>query len=564
MDPLSVGDTDLVLTRALDFLSIGDQGTLEQASTAWRRVVHEYHRDGILYRRAKDAQQRNLLVKRIVNDLARLLRHDDSNAMLGASSLLSIGPREEWIAGAAELPQQSIVLARLINLCTAAASFWEASASSTVDGLERGFVSLSALACPEGHVDGPVYTELDRLAVNVRRHIKSAVGNDSGPVPTSQQVLQWALTGTVSMKDCLRALVTVLFTTDGPDCAGLAGDDENYDDMRNRSLRHCLLVSKVGLPITLSAVLVCVAHRAGVPGVRGVGTPRHFVCKYDPQAADAEVQQITDGASISVAAEGNGDEIFVDPFNGGAMYSGRLAFLDAFPHLGLHPASPMLDPTDNAAFLQRAFANVSHSPGFVDALRGQAESMPPEIALTLVFVIQATLGVGNVRVDSLVDYRSPAWHNAAGFGTSLGIPKAARRPIPRFAARHILHKWGELSALGSARAAGASSSPGGGSATGASAASSDGQDNDQGMRTVAAMLLLARQDPSASSDLPGFPVGYTAPRLDGDEHHAAPNGIWRRVAAVVLGRQDDLAREMCQSARAQLQRELQRAAGVSA
>jgi regulator of sirC expression with transglutaminase-like and TPR domain len=87
-----------------------------------------------------------------------------------------------------------------------------------------------------------------------------------------------------------RRLAKFLFTD-----LGFAGNREDYYDPRNSYLND-VLDRRLGLPITLSVVLLDVAGRLGLP-VYGVGLPAHFVVKFQ------------DGA----------EEMFIDPFHGGAI-----------------------------------------------------------------------------------------------------------------------------------------------------------------------------------------------------------------------------------------------------
>ena len=65
------------------------------------------------------------------------------------------------------------------------------------------------------------------------------------------------------------------------------GNADDYYDPRNSFLNE-VLDRRLGIPITLSVVYVAVGERAGLP-VRGVGMPGHFMVKYAPRAAEAEV-----------------------------------------------------------------------------------------------------------------------------------------------------------------------------------------------------------------------------------------------------------------------------------
>ena len=96
-------------------------------------------------------------------------------------------------------------------------------------------------------------------------------------------------------EDCYRRLACldyVLFKQQG-----FEGNTEDYYDPENSFLNR-VMVRKRGIPITLSVIYMEVARRAGLE-VQGVGFPGHFLAK---TACD-------------------GEEIFVDPFNGGSILS---------------------------------------------------------------------------------------------------------------------------------------------------------------------------------------------------------------------------------------------------
>ncbi len=115
--------------------------------------------------------------------------------------------------------------------------------------------------------------ELDRLAELVHRRV---------PSPRRQAAV-------------LEALREVLFAE-----AGFRGNEQAYYDPRNSYLNE-VLVRRLGIPISLSLVLIEVARRAGLP-LGGVGFPGHFLVKLTPEV---------------------GPEIFIDPYNGGELLTGE-------------------------------------------------------------------------------------------------------------------------------------------------------------------------------------------------------------------------------------------------
>jgi regulator of sirC expression with transglutaminase-like and TPR domain len=78
---------------------------------------------------------------------------------------------------------------------------------------------------------------------------------------------------------------------------GFRGNTSDYYDPRNSFLND-VLDRRLGIPITLSAVYMEVGRRLGVR-LQGVGMPGHFLVKY----------------------VGPGEEIVIDPFDGGTIVS---------------------------------------------------------------------------------------------------------------------------------------------------------------------------------------------------------------------------------------------------
>lgn len=113
--------------------------------------------------------------------------------------------------------------------------------------------------------------------------------------------------------------------------AGFGGDVGDYHDPRNSFLDE-VLRRRIGMPITLSVVLLEVGRRCGVDCV-GVGMPGHFLV--------------------------GGDDGFVDPFHGGTPLDadGARTLFER-----LRPGAPFLptylDPVGPRAVLARILANL--------------------------------------------------------------------------------------------------------------------------------------------------------------------------------------------------------------
>ena len=132
----------------------------------------------------------------------------------------------------------------------------------------------------------------------------------------------------------LSALRRVLFAEEG-----FRGDEESYDSPANSSVAR-VLARRRGMPITLSIVTVETARRAGLT-LSGVGLPGHFV----------------------VGGAGLPDGIFLDPFDGGALYDAP----DLARRLGAIFGSPaslesdVLLPDTPRAILSRVLSNLRRS-----------------------------------------------------------------------------------------------------------------------------------------------------------------------------------------------------------
>jgi len=91
----------------------------------------------------------------------------------------------------------------------------------------------------------------------------------------------------------IEQLVKYLFETEG-----YKGNTRDYYNPDN-SFIHKVIDRKMGIPISLSALLILLGRRLNLE-LRGVGLPKHFVVKYEDEA---------------------GEEIFIDPFNGGRIFN---------------------------------------------------------------------------------------------------------------------------------------------------------------------------------------------------------------------------------------------------
>ena len=118
----------------------------------------------------------------------------------------------------------------------------------------------------------------------------------------------------------------------------LKGDHQSYDDPRNSYL-HQILDRRLGIPISLSVLLIEIGRRCGVT-LEGVGMPGHFLVR-DPSRPD----------------------LLIDAFSGGNRLDHaaciRLLHASVGPEVDLRV--DMLDPVGPLAILARMLANLDHS-----------------------------------------------------------------------------------------------------------------------------------------------------------------------------------------------------------
>jgi regulator of sirC expression with transglutaminase-like and TPR domain len=180
--------------------------------------------------------------------------------------------------------------------------------------LARGALEIARIAYP-GLDTGTWLAELDRLADTVRSRLMPGFS----PVD--------------------RALTVARFLFG--EC-GFRGNADDYYDVRNSFLNE-VLTRRVGIPITLSAVLMEVGQRVGVP-FEGVGFPGHFL--------------------VRVPAE-SGTGLVLDPFHGGQRVDDdellarlrALADANQGPRFERVPAE-FLTPTSPRAMLGRMLRNL--------------------------------------------------------------------------------------------------------------------------------------------------------------------------------------------------------------
>ncbi|MEV5798995.1 transglutaminase-like domain-containing protein [Streptomyces collinus] len=115
---------------------------------------------------------------------------------------------------------------------------------------------------------------------------------------------------------------------------GFRGSPADYQRLES-SLLHEVLRRRRGLPILLSVVWLEAARRAGAP-VYGVALPGHFVVGFGPE----------------------GDQVLVDPFDGGRVLTGADAELLVAGATGAPLEPAMLVPAEPLEVVQRILNNI--------------------------------------------------------------------------------------------------------------------------------------------------------------------------------------------------------------
>ena len=143
---------------------------------------------------------------------------------------------------------------------------------------------FAALLCSPG----PLPLLEAALEIAAEEHETMDVGAQIARVETIGAEARERLAGLTNPFARLDALRVFLFED-----LGFKGNVDNYDDPRNSYLDD-VLERKLGIPLTLSILVIEVARRAGLPA-EGVGLPGHFIVRIDE----------------------SGRRLLIDPFHGG-------------------------------------------------------------------------------------------------------------------------------------------------------------------------------------------------------------------------------------------------------
>ena len=120
---------------------------------------------------------------------------------------------------------------------------------------------------------------------------------------------------------------------------GFRGNDRTYDEPAN-SLLSSVIKRRVGIPITLSIVLMEVSRRVGLP-LEGVGLPGHFVVRFPDLTS----------------------RLYIDPFRSGAILDtvGCVELVESIYHRRLTWRDDFLAPLTSRAIVKRVLLNLKNS-----------------------------------------------------------------------------------------------------------------------------------------------------------------------------------------------------------
>lgn len=197
--------------------------------------------------------------------------------------------------------------------------------------LETGAFLIASYGYPEVEM-APYRHHLDVLAERVREDFQQAEDADTAPYPHP-------------LPRQVAVLVRRLFELER-----FRGNEEGYYEVDN-SFLHRVLERRLGIPISLSAVVLLIAHRLGWP-LYGVGLPGHFIVGYHPGLSGSGAVGIPSVPDASAA-------VWIDPFNGGRV----LAKGDCYRlirHAGHEPDPALLQPVPVRMAVVRMLRNLAN------------------------------------------------------------------------------------------------------------------------------------------------------------------------------------------------------------
>lgn len=139
--------------------------------------------------------------------------------------------------------------------------------------VERGACIIAKTAYPDLD-SAEISKAMDEIAAKVRERLETGLHSSSlsPSSPSSASPSSSAPSSSDPVRSALAALNHVLFIQ-----LSFQGDSERYYDARN-SFINDVLKRRLGIPISLAVVYMCVSHRIGLR-LTGVNAPGHFLLK---------------------------------------------------------------------------------------------------------------------------------------------------------------------------------------------------------------------------------------------------------------------------------------------
>jgi len=267
-------------------------------------------------------------------------------------------------------------------------SFLEAIHRSPLEVLWAALCFAREIAYPELDVEDYRY-QIDKLCLSARAQLSPFLS-------TAEQA---------------EALSDFLFTQQR-----FRGNSAAYQDPRNSYLNE-VMERRLGIPISLSVIYIAIAQELGLPAY-GVGLPGHFI----------------------VGIPENGDEIYLDPFHGGArlfqadcaqLVREATGFSGAFQPEWLKPVSPVVILTRMLNNLRNIYLHQedwTHALAVVERLRLLQPDLPD--LLRDLGVIHERQGSLRLAIQYYEQYMAQA-PQAADTGTVLARLRDAARQLSR-------------------------------------------------------------------------------------------------------------------------------------
>ncbi len=175
--------------------------------------------------------------------------------------------------------------------------------------LEEGMLRLAQTRYPELNAEA-YRAQLDQWAARLAERLPEEKGNDEA---------------------ILKAIHVVLFGE-----VGLRGNQDEYYDPDNSYLNR-VMDRRLGTPISLSAVLLLVGRRVGLP-LSGIGLPSHFISRYQSPRR----------------------QVYLDAFNGGRLLE-RSDCVALVNQMGRPFEESFLQPVNARRMLQRMCVNLERA-----------------------------------------------------------------------------------------------------------------------------------------------------------------------------------------------------------